>query len=354
MIQLSIFFVILMLTRAQVPSLGSCPDYIPMADFDIDSFLGKWYEAERYFQFMEVGSRCVITDYARGPSGKIYVSNEVTNRLTGVKRIIEGHLELSARAGEGKFTVKYNTSPLNTQAHLIVLGTDYDNYAVLWSCSGFGPIHTQSVWAMTRERLPANPVLQMIYGILDEYKISRNFFIKTDQEGCAIAASDINAANGITSISTIVESTGLPQRNTQTSSREIEEEQIRLADKGNSTDNDSNSNSHKTNIKQERHSVDINVETNKYATNLEMQRENVQPKSLVQDKLINQVKTIPFVSEPVKIELVKNPVISESGNIQNAWKTVLTVTEADIESKTVSENKEKTIEVGETLKNNRN
>lgn len=66
---------------AQIPNLGWCPDYLPMADFDVNSFLGKWYEQERYFTFSEVASRCVITDYAKAPSGRIYVSNEVTNRL---------------------------------------------------------------------------------------------------------------------------------------------------------------------------------------------------------------------------------------------------------------------------------
>lgn len=69
------------IAAAQIPGFGFCPDYLPMADFDIDRFLGKWYENERYFTFSDVASRCIVTDYARAPSGKIYVSNEVTNRM---------------------------------------------------------------------------------------------------------------------------------------------------------------------------------------------------------------------------------------------------------------------------------
>lgn len=65
---------------------------------------------------------------------------------------------------------------------------------------------------MTRERLPSGVVLQQAYGVLDKFKISRTFFVKTDQEGCAIAASDINAANGITATSTIAEATGSEQK----------------------------------------------------------------------------------------------------------------------------------------------
>lgn len=37
---------------------------------------------------------------------------------------------------------------------------------------------------MTRERIPPGPVLQAAYGVLDSFKISRSFFIKTDQENC--------------------------------------------------------------------------------------------------------------------------------------------------------------------------
>ncbi|KAL1492980.1 hypothetical protein ABEB36_011132 [Hypothenemus hampei] len=195
------------LSGAQIPSFGFCPDYLPMAHFDMNSFFGKWYEAERYFQFSEVASRCVVTDYAVGPNGKIYVSNEVTNRFTGVKRVIGGNLDLTGKKTEGRLIVKYDTTPISTTSTLTILETDYDNYAVIWSCSGLGPINAQSAWLMTRERIPDTTTLQKAYGVLDKLKISRTFFVKTDQEGCAIAASDLNAALGIASTSTNVDQT---------------------------------------------------------------------------------------------------------------------------------------------------
>ncbi|KAJ8930852.1 hypothetical protein NQ314_016271 [Rhamnusium bicolor] len=344
MIRIHIILCLSIIAKAQVPSLGFCPEYLPMAEFDIDRFLGKWYETERYFQFSEVASRCVVTDYAMTASGKIYVSNEITNRLTGIKRVIEGHVELAGKANEGKLNVKYSTSPISTESTLTILDTDYDSFAVIWSCNGFGPIHARvakltgenwtvwkfqvqvahkpkgyfgivkgtmqipvppadfkqwdsndakaqeiivcrldekvvthilscqnaadmwkkleaiyehqnqasvylftqrffsleysegnaaefmsqleeikgtlkslgdeikSVWVMTRDRIASDPVMQTVYGILDKFKISRTFFIKTDQKGCAIAASDINAAQGIASVSTVAEVTGTEQR----------------------------------------------------------------------------------------------------------------------------------------------
>ncbi|KAB0801015.1 hypothetical protein PPYR_05369 [Photinus pyralis] len=208
-------------TSAQIPSFGWCPDYTPMEDFEVDRFLGKWYESERYFTFSDVTSRCVVTDYARASSGRIYVSNEVTNRITGVKRVIGGHLELSGKKNEGKMNVKYATTPISTESTLIVLDTDYDNFAVIWSCSGFGPFHAQNVWVMTRERLAPGTVMQRTYGVLDKFKINRAFVVKTDQEGCALVASDINATHGIVPISTVPEVVGEQQKSA--SSEEVQD-----------------------------------------------------------------------------------------------------------------------------------
>ncbi|CAK9811019.1 Apolipoprotein D [Anthophora plagiata] len=175
----------LALAKAQIPSLGFCPDYVPMANFDITKFLGIWYEAERYFQLTEVISRCVMANYTMSPGGKFRVSNEVTNRFTGIKRVVEGEVKKAAsKAEEGKLIVKY-TIPLTPETKYSVLDTDYDSYAVLWSCSGIGPFHTQNAWVMTRDRLAPGTVLQKAYGVLDKYKISKTFFVKTDQEDCA-------------------------------------------------------------------------------------------------------------------------------------------------------------------------
>ncbi|XP_050314569.1 apolipoprotein D-like [Anthonomus grandis grandis] len=208
-----IISVVVCAVRAQIPGFGFCPDYLPMPHFDMNRFLGKWYEAERYFQFSEVAARCVVADYAVGPNGKIYISNEVTNRFTGVKRVIGGNMDLTGKKNEGRFVVKYDTMPSLTATTMSVLDTDYDNYAVMWSCSGLGPVNAQSAWLMTRERIPDTTTLQKAYGVLDRYKINRTFFVKTDQEGCAVAASDLNAALGIASTSTNVEQNADDQEN---------------------------------------------------------------------------------------------------------------------------------------------
>ncbi|CAG4986206.1 unnamed protein product [Parnassius apollo] len=171
---------------AQIPSLGFCPDYQPMADFNINHFLGTWYEAERYFSVSELGTRCVTTKYESTPEGRIIVSNEIINSMTGMKRVLDGHLQMIGRDGEGRMFVKYAALPRPYDTEFSVLDTDYDNYAVMWSCSGMGPVHIQSAWILTRERLAPALTLQKAYAALDKFKVSRAFFVKTNQADCYV------------------------------------------------------------------------------------------------------------------------------------------------------------------------
>lgn len=64
-----------------------------------------------------------------------------------MKRIISGKLSLTGKGGEGRFTVKYDGFPLNYDTALVVLDTDYKNYAVIWSCTNVTPLgHTENAW----------------------------------------------------------------------------------------------------------------------------------------------------------------------------------------------------------------
>ncbi|XP_047985096.1 apolipoprotein D-like isoform X1 [Leguminivora glycinivorella] len=189
---------------AQIPSLGWCPDYQPMANFNMNRFLGTWYEAERYFTVSELGSRCVTTKYEQTPEGRILVSNEITNSLTGMKRVMDGHLQVIGREGEGRIIVKYSSLPVPFDNEFSILDTDYDNYAVMWSCSGIGPVHTQNAWVLTRDRLANMQIMQAAYGVLDRFKISRAFFLKTNQADCNVfpdpAADPIAAKSAVVDV----------------------------------------------------------------------------------------------------------------------------------------------------------
>lgn len=76
---------------------------------------------------------------------------------------MDGALSMIGPEGEGRMIVKYSALPIPYDTEYVVLGTDYDNYAVLWSCSGIGPVHTRKL---------------MLYGTVYDFCI-RNFATRT-------------------------------------------------------------------------------------------------------------------------------------------------------------------------------
>lgn len=67
--------------HSQVPSFGGCPIYEPMTGFELERFMGTWFEIERYFTVTELAARCISATYERHNDNLIWVNNSVTNRL---------------------------------------------------------------------------------------------------------------------------------------------------------------------------------------------------------------------------------------------------------------------------------
>ncbi|KAJ1527796.1 hypothetical protein ONE63_007747 [Megalurothrips usitatus] len=169
---------------AQVPFLGSCPDVKVMPGFDVSKYLGKWYEAERYFAIFEFAGKCVTGNYTVDEEGRIAIVNHQTSALTGIQSTIEGEVKLVSRSDDAKLTVRFPSLPLTLDVPYWVLDTDYDNYAVVWSCSNFGIFSTRNAWILTRHREPPLDVMERAYNVVDKNGVSRAYFTRTDQKRC--------------------------------------------------------------------------------------------------------------------------------------------------------------------------
>ncbi|XP_046382925.1 apolipoprotein D-like [Ischnura elegans] len=181
---LFVSLVLFAVANAQIPGFTGCPAYQAMENFDMEKFAGRWYESQRYFQVLEVGTRCVATVYKIKPDGKVGVANEMVTRITGIRRVLEGELKNVGKSGEAKLSVKYTNLPVSFDTQYSILDTDYDNYAIAWSCNSLGPFSSTHAWVMTRKRDPTEAVLQRAYGVLDKIGLSRNFFVRSDQSEC--------------------------------------------------------------------------------------------------------------------------------------------------------------------------
>ncbi|XP_071441077.1 apolipoprotein D-like [Hetaerina americana] len=169
---------------AQVPFLARCPRVDTRADFLPEKYLGKWYEAERYFAIFELGGKCVTANYSMKDDGIIGVVNQQISSLTGIRSSIEGDAKITDPAEQAKLAVRFPSLPVPFDAPYWILDTDYDTFAVVWSCNNLGFFSTRNAWLLTRERNPSIEVMQKAYSVIDRSGISRAFFIRTDQVNC--------------------------------------------------------------------------------------------------------------------------------------------------------------------------
>ncbi|XP_067205228.1 apolipoprotein D isoform X2 [Linepithema humile] len=184
MLRILLIVIIANAAMAQVPFLGACPNLETMQNFELDKYLGKWYEVERYFAWFEFGGRCVTANYSLGENDSVKIVNTQISLLTGVAASIEGIGRLISKSDDPKLSVTFPSLPLPFDAPYWILDSDYKTYAVVWSCTNLGVFNVRNVWILTREPRPPVAVLEKSYQVIDKNNISRAYFIRTDQKNC--------------------------------------------------------------------------------------------------------------------------------------------------------------------------
>ncbi|KAG4078796.1 hypothetical protein HA402_015386 [Bradysia odoriphaga] len=135
-----------------------------MPKFNVTAFLGKWYEVERTFYLPEIASSCTTLtfgqDNERVDSDRtLEISIDSINQWTGSPSENIGH---ARRESESSSIMDFQFASrlpnaisrfLPGAGRYQVLFTDYDNFAILWSCSSFGSLgYTDQIWLLGRNR----------------------------------------------------------------------------------------------------------------------------------------------------------------------------------------------------------
>ncbi|CAH1116669.1 unnamed protein product [Phaedon cochleariae] len=171
-------------TYAQVPSF-SCPDVSVVQNFQPSKYAGTWYEQKKYPFIFEIGGKCITAEYSLNPNGTVGVLNQQINVLTGKPSSIQGSARLDSTTGEGKLLVNFPSVPFNVDAPYWILATDYERYAVVWSCTKVPLIgSTRNAWILTRERNPAKHIIDEALSVFEKQDLSTNILKTTDQENC--------------------------------------------------------------------------------------------------------------------------------------------------------------------------
>ncbi|XP_052850973.1 apolipoprotein D-like [Drosophila gunungcola] len=170
------------LGNAQIPFPGKCPDVKVVDTFDVEAYMGVWYEYSKYPFAFEIGKKCIYANYGVIDNSTVSVLNAAINQLTGNPSNVTGKAKLIA---PGQLAVAFYPGQSLTKANYLVLGTDYESYAVVYSCTSLTPLaNFKIVWILTREREPSTETIDAAKKILDDNEISQAFLIDTTQKNC--------------------------------------------------------------------------------------------------------------------------------------------------------------------------
>ncbi|XP_043465732.1 apolipoprotein D-like [Leptopilina heterotoma] len=184
MLLLSIIFLTCTGVLSQVPGIGNCPKVKVIQDFNASKYMGLWYAATKYFAIFEFGGKCTTANYSLNSNGSVNVINRQINILTERPSTIEGIARVKSNQTEGKLEVVFPSLPGKFSAPYWILDTDYDNYAVVFSCTDLGLFHFKIVWILTRKPDPPSLIVQQALDVLKKNNLSSLLLIKTDQKHC--------------------------------------------------------------------------------------------------------------------------------------------------------------------------
>jgi len=173
----------------------ACPDPPVQQNFDIEKYTGRWFEYVKFPNFFQIGARCVIANYTLQEGGTVRVVNVAIEKYSldhndsphcplYRNRIAVGDAAAVDPSEPAKLEVRFSESG-GPPGKYWVLETDYDNYAVVYSCSPYmSMVSVENAWVLTREKNKAPANLDQIYERLTQAGIDPTNFELSDQNGC--------------------------------------------------------------------------------------------------------------------------------------------------------------------------
>ncbi|XP_015792805.1 apolipoprotein D [Tetranychus urticae] len=131
---------------------GKCPEpnRLPQP-FDLNQYLGTWYEIKSTKPYFEDGQRCIKADYKFETTTGIFVTN--STGLDSVNNEVERVQFAKSYDQDNVFTAKaFLGSGYYLTTQYWVVDTDYNNYALVVSCNDvLGQFNFRDVWILSRK-----------------------------------------------------------------------------------------------------------------------------------------------------------------------------------------------------------
>jgi len=187
---------------------GRCPQPPVQQPFDFNLYTGAWYEYQRFSVAYEAFVKCgkaqyQVQRYDQNTGGPIL---SVTN--SGIKELKIGDHTIfrknSSTVGQAtipdlsqpaKLVVTFGGQILSyfARGDYWVLSTDYNSYALVYSCTAlpFNVGYFDVAWILTRERGVSPGNLADLYQILSDAGVNPGSFFTVDQQDCDLPDMDM-------------------------------------------------------------------------------------------------------------------------------------------------------------------
>lgn len=96
-----------------------------------------WYEISRYPVYFQRGSECCYAQYSKNDDGNLVIENTSIKLPNTTRTGVSGLgvlTDMNADPIEGKLNVAFRKATPGTESNYWILGTDYENYAIVWNC----------------------------------------------------------------------------------------------------------------------------------------------------------------------------------------------------------------------------
>jgi len=142
---------------AQIKLAGSCPSPTVLATFTAaDLTTPTWYEARRYYSWLEKGKYCVNWKFTG--SGSPFTATTTMTGLWGTSTMTS-RITLKTTAGT---TADFNyvfTSPWVPGTYNYQILALTADYMVAWSCLNKWGYHKELLWVLTSAKVPSATVV---------------------------------------------------------------------------------------------------------------------------------------------------------------------------------------------------
>ncbi|XP_066295047.1 apolipoprotein D-like [Branchiostoma lanceolatum] len=158
---------------------GSCPDVTTKDNFQLQPYMGRWYEISKYPNSFQNGE-CGSAQYTLQDDNIVRVNNTQIKEGGIVDTVIGQVRDDPSSDVPAHLQVRF--SSWQPWGKYWVLDTDYESYTVVYSCSYYIINKVEFLWILGRDRTVEEETRKNILQMLENFKIDATKMVDTVQD----------------------------------------------------------------------------------------------------------------------------------------------------------------------------